>query len=197
MWSRLTAAVLSISTPLVTVAIPVAAQQRFQLNATQLQSGSVIPVSVIDTAGTQYYYPDTVYDVTMTVDSNVFNSAGQIVIPAGARVQGTMQPADGGSRFVASTLIFQDVSYPIQASSDVLNDVKDPRQYSGESIAEDAAIGAAAGAVIGAVTGGIGAGAILGGAGAGTAIGNVTAPRVVVLQPNQIVDVVLQDTLVL
>jgi hypothetical protein len=68
----------------------------------------------------------------------------------------------------------------------VLHDVKDPRETSAGAIAGDAAIGAAGGAVVGAVLGdGISLFEILGGAVAGVAVGNVTAQRVVIVEPGE------------
>ena len=87
-------------------------------------------------------------------------------------------------RYVAEAVTYDDRSYTINASSEVIEDVKDPRDTSAGSIAEDAGIGAAAGAVLGEVVGDAGAAEIVGGAAAGAATGNVTAERVVVIEPN-------------
>ncbi len=194
---RIITLTMGLAASSLSLTLPAIAQQQFRLESTQLQAGAVIPVSLPDVAGTKYYYPDTAYEVSLTVDQDVYNSLGQIVIPVGSTVKGTMQPAQGGSQFVADSLQIQGATYFLQASSKVLTDVKDPRQTSDESIAEDAAIGAAAGAVIGAIAGDVNAGTVLGGAGAGVGIGNVTAPRVVVLDPDQSVQVFLQNPLVL
>ncbi|MCJ2544020.1 hypothetical protein JX360_14095 [Synechococcus bigranulatus str. 'Rupite'] len=75
----------------------------------------------------------------------------------------------------------------------MIHDEKDPRQYSAESIAEDAAIGAVGGTVLGLLTGGVSALGVIGGAGAGVAVGNITAPQVVVLRPNQTINLTLDS----
>ncbi|PSR17657.1 hypothetical protein C8255_11510 [filamentous cyanobacterium CCP3] len=66
-----------------------------------------------------------------------------------------------------------------------MEDVKDPRDTTAGSIAEDAGTGAAGGLVLDEILGDAGLGAIVGGAAAGAALGNITADRVVVAEPNQ------------
>ena len=107
-----------------------------------------------------------------------------IMIPAGATIVGKYVPTDGGLRYVAEAVTYDDYSYTINASSGVINDVKDPRDTSAGSIAEDAGIGAAGGTILGEVFGDAGAAEIVGGAAAGAATGNLTADRVVVVEPD-------------
>ncbi|BAU62955.1 hypothetical protein STA3757_03060 [Stanieria sp. NIES-3757] len=108
-----------------------------------------------------------------------------VVIPAGATIVGKYVPAKGGLRYVAEAVTYGNYSYRINATSDILKDVKDPRDTSVGSIATDAGIGAAGGAVLGEVLGGgAGVGEIVGGAAAGAAVGNITADRVVVIKPD-------------
>ena len=93
---------------------------------------------------------------------------------------------EGGLRYVATGIEAGGLTEPLAATSVVLTDIKDPRESSAGSIAGDAAIGAAGGAVIGAVLGdGISLLEILGGAATGVVVGNVTAQRVVILEPNE------------
>lgn len=107
-----------------------------------------------------------------------------IVIPVGATIVGKYVPAKGGLRYVAEAVTYDRYSYRISASSAILKDVKDPRDRSAGAIVEDAAIGAAGGTILGEVFGDAGAGEILGGAAIGVVVGNVTADRVVVIDPN-------------
>lgn len=108
-----------------------------------------------------------------------------IVIPAGATIVGKYVPAEGGLRYVAEAVTYDDYSYNISASSGVIKDVKDPRDTSAGAIAVDAGIGAAGGAILGEILGDdAGAAEIIGGAAAGAATGNLTADRVVVIEPN-------------
>lgn len=107
----------------------------------------------------------------------------KIVIPAGATIVGKYVPAKGGLRYIAEAVTYGKYSYRISASSGVLEDVKDPRDISAGAILEDAAIGAAGGTIIGEVFGNANVEEILGGAAAGVAVGNITADRVVVIEP--------------
>lgn len=109
-----------------------------------------------------------------------------IVIPAGATIVGSYVPSEGGLRYVAEAVTYGDYSYTINATSETLADVKDPRDTSAGAIAGDAGIGAAGGAVLGEVLGDeANIEEILGGAAAGAAVGNITAERVVVIEPDQ------------
>ena len=167
------------------VSLPVKAQALFELGTYRLDQGTIIPVGSLSSEGPQYFYPDTLYPLEVAVTQNIFDSQGRLVIPAGSRVFGQMEPAPGGSRFVATSIVLGGRTYSLRASSSVLPDEKDPRQYTPRAIAEDAAIGAAAGVLLGALTGNLSPGNVLGGAVAGVVVGNVTAPRVVVLRPGQ------------
>ncbi|NJK61341.1 MAG: S-layer homology domain-containing protein [Synechococcaceae cyanobacterium SM2_3_1] len=115
------------------------------------------------------------------------NPQGEILVPYGSRVDGRFEPAPGGTRFVAESIIIQEQVFPLAAQSDVIPDVKDPRQTNRGQVAQDAAIGAAAGAILGLVTGDqvIATEEVLAAGAAGAAIGNFTAPRVSILSPQQ------------
>ncbi|MGL5804420.1 MAG: hypothetical protein ACRC2R_25255 [Xenococcaceae cyanobacterium] len=107
-----------------------------------------------------------------------------ISIPAGATIVGRYEPAKGGLRYVANAVIFNGKTVNINAASEVLKDVKDPRDTSAAAIAEDAAIGAGASVILGEALGEADAEEIVGGAAAGGVVGNVTADRVVVIKPD-------------
>ena len=107
-----------------------------------------------------------------------------VVIPAGATIVGKYVPAEGGLRYVAEAVTYDDYSYTIDAASGVIKDVKDPRDTSVGAIAKDAGIGAAGGTILGEVFGDAGAAEIIGGAAAGAATRNLTTDRVMVVEPN-------------
>ena len=176
---------------------PVGAQTLFELGTYRLEQGTIIPVGSLSSEGPQYFYPDTVYPLEVAVTQDIFDGQGRLVIPAGSRVFGQMEPAPGGSRFVATSIVVGGRTYSLRAVSNILHDEKDPRQYSAEAIAQDAAIGAAAGTILGAITGRVSAGNVLGGAVAGVVVGNVTAPQVVVLRPGQSFNLTLEAPLTL
>ena len=110
---------------------------------------------------------------------------GNVTIPVGATIVGKYVPTEGGLRYEAQAVTYDQYSYNISARSETLTDVKDPRDTSAGAIAEDAGIGAAGGLVLGEVFGDAGAGEIIGGAAAGAATGNLTADRVVVVKPDE------------
>ena len=131
---------------------------------------------------TLYLNNDRTYSYNLIAQEQ--GSIGDVTIPKGATIVGKYVPADGGLQYVAEAVTYDDNSYTINASSGVIKDVKDPRDTSAGAIAEDAGIGAAGGTILGEVLGDAGAGEIIGGAAAGAAAGNLTAERVVVIDPD-------------
>jgi hypothetical protein len=145
------------------------------------QSNAIEATSAQDE--TIYLNNDRVYSYNLI--STQRQTINGITIPAGATIVGRYEPAKGGLRYVANAVVFGDRSYRIRAVSDVIEDVKDPRDTSVGAIAEDAGIGAAGGAIIGEIFGDADIEEIIGGAVAGGVVGNVTADRVVVIEPEQ------------
>ena len=131
---------------------------------------------------TLYLNNDRTYSYNLIAQEG--GTIGDVNIPAGATIVGKYVPADGGLRYVAEAVTYDDYSYTISASSGVIEDVKDPRDTSAGAIVEDAGIGAAGGTILGEVLGDAGAAEIVGGAAAGAAVGNLTADRVVVIEPD-------------
>lgn len=148
----------------------------------RLAQASVVSASSIQQE-TLYLNNDRAYSYNLEVEQGV-NVDGRY-LPPGTEIRGQYVPAEGGLRYDASAAIINGRSYPLNATSGVIEDVKDPRDTSAGSVAEDAGIGAAAGAVLGEIFGDAGAGEIIGGAAAGAAAGNVTADLVVVVEPEQ------------
>lgn len=152
---------------------------------TVAQSRSATQIRVLTQSDeTLYFNPDTIYELPLVVESAVIVGGRQL--PAGTVIQGRLEPVSGGLRYVATGIEAGGLRQSLNAMSQVLADVKDPRETSAEAIAGDAAIGAAGGAAVGAVLGdGISLFEILGGAAAGVVVGNVTAQRVVMIEPNE------------
>jgi hypothetical protein len=130
-----------------------------------------------------YLNNDRAYSYNLEVEQGV--TVNGLYLPPGAEIQGQYEPAQGGLRYDADSVIIDGRSYPLEATSAVLEDVKDPRDTSAGSIAEDAGIGAAGGFILGEIFGDAGLGSVAGGAAAGAAAGNVTADRVVVVEPDE------------
>lgn len=147
-----------------------------------LAQASAIPTSSIQQE-TLYLNNDRAYSYNLEVEQGV--TVNGLYLPPGAEIQGQYEPAEGGLRYDANSVIIDGQSYPLAATSEVLTDIKDPRDTSAGSIAEDAGIGAAGGLILGEILGDGDLGSIVGGAAAGAATGNITADRVVVVEPEE------------
>ena len=133
---------------------------------------------------TLYLNNDRTYSYNLIATQK--GTIGNVTVPVGATIVGKYVPSEGGLRYEARAVTYDQYSYTINASSETLNDVKDPRDTSTGAVAEDVGIGAAGGLILGEVIGGgAGAGEIIGGAAAGAATGNLTADRVVVIKPDE------------
>jgi hypothetical protein len=165
-----------------------------QVNAEMLQSPVAVAQSVtIPTSSIQqetlYLNNDRAYSYNLEVERPV--TVNGLNIPAGAEIQGQYEPAEGGLRYVANSVVINGNVYDLNATSRVIADVKDPRDTRTGSIAEDAGIGAVGGLILGEVLGDAGGAGALGGAATGAAVGNVTADRVVVVAPDSIIPLYL------
>jgi hypothetical protein len=144
---------------------------------------AVIPV-LPQTDETLYFTPDAIYELPVIINAPI--TVNGRTLPAGTVIQGRLEPVEGGLRYVTTAIEVGGFKTLLSATSNVLEDIKDPRETSIESIAGDAAIGAAGGAVLGVVLGdGISVGEVIGGAAAGVIVGNVTAQRVVIIEPQE------------
>lgn len=146
--------------------------------------------------------PDETVPVTLTVARDVKSSSGSVLIARGSEIKGELQPTDGGSQFVAEELILRNgQSFEIDATSDVVTNTETIRKGKDTgAILRDAAIGAAAAAILAELTGGIDIEEVLGGAGAGALAsillgGSRREVEVVVVEPDQDLDVTLQSSL--
>ena len=163
---------------------PQANNQRFSVGVVRLEQGASVPVAA-PANSTQYLDPGKDANASLVISQDVLDNRGGIVLPRGAQVRGRFTPVPGGLKFLADGVLINGQYTSLRASSDMIPDEKDPREYSAGAIAGDAGIGAAGGALLGALTGGISWGGVLGGAAAGVLVGNVTAPRVVVVRPDR------------
>ncbi len=158
----------------------------YNLRVVTVPAGSVVQVASMGD-DPLLIAPNETRLYSLTVLDPIRNDQGEILVPNGSRVDGRFEPAAGGTQFVAESVIIEDQVFPLSAQSDLLKDIKDPRQTNTGQVIQDAAIGAAAGAILGLVTGDsvIATEEVLAAGAAGAAIGNVTAPRVVVIDPQQ------------
>ncbi len=97
---------------------------------------------------------ETVSPITLNVASNINTSDGRTIIPAGSQVIGELRPVQGGSQFVAQTLVVNGRQMPITASSQVITTTETVRRgINVGTLVRNAALGTAAAAAISAVTG--------------------------------------------
>lgn len=139
--------------------------------------------TVIRSDETLYLNKDTTYEYNLRLQNRT--AVGNQFLPEGSLIRGQFEPVEGGLRYVANSVEVGDRIFSLNAVSETLNDRKDPRETDTGDIIEDAAIGAAGGLIIGEVLGDADFLEILGGAAAGVVVGNVTAPTVVVIEPDQ------------
>jgi len=118
----------------------------------QIVAGTLIPVGY-GAAPQIVVAPNETVALTVTVASDVRNTAGVVAIPAGSQVIGQLVPVNGGSQFVARTVIISGQQYSINASSAVVQTKKNLRDVSLIKTLGGAALGAGAAAIIGEVTG--------------------------------------------
>lgn len=166
-------------------ATPKQAQASAAVDSFRLAQTATIPTSSIQQE-TLYLNNDRAYSYNLEVERPT--TVNGLNLPVGAEIQGQYEPADGGLRYVADSVVVNGNVYDLNATSGVIEDVKDPRDTQAGSIAEDAGIGAAGGLILGEVLGDAGVAGALGGAAAGAAVGNVTADRVVVVDPDEVIN---------
>jgi S-layer homology domain len=91
--------------------------------------------------------------LTLTASEDVFDASDNLIIPAGSKIVGELQPRDGGSQFVAEELIVGDRRLPIRATSDVITRTKSTKDPSLVALARNSVLGAAAAAGISGLVG--------------------------------------------
>lgn len=99
--------------------------------------------------------PNERLPVTLTVPNNIRTSNGRLLIPAGSQVKGVFEPTNGGTRFVAESLILSNgTQLALNAQTDVISRTEEIRRgVSTDAILKGAAIGSGAAAIISGVTG--------------------------------------------
>lgn len=97
--------------------------------------------------------PNETAPLALTVAQDVRNSQGVVVIPAGSQVIGQMQPAQGGSQFVANQVVINGRQIALNASSTVITETRDVRDPNFGTILGGAALGSVASAAIQALSG--------------------------------------------
>lgn len=141
------------------------------LVGTGLAAGTEIPVSYGE-ADRIIVSPKETIPLTLTVSTNVRNTQGRTVIPAGSEVRGVLQPSGDGSQFVAREVVIDGQAVPLAARSNVITRTRSTRDPNLISLARNAVLGGGAAAGISAVVGdrSITAEKVISGVALGTAI---------------------------
>jgi len=166
--------------------------------------GTVIPVRYQKTDRVLISPKETVR-LTLTAANSIRSERGNVVIPAGSQINGRLRPANGGSQFVAESVVIggQKRKYPIEATSAVVTRKQTIDQKTNPDFLRGAVVGAAVGAVASEIFGSLDLGAVLGGAGAGVLGETILGGRrrkeveVVVINPNRDLDLTLDEDFVL
>ena len=155
-----------------------------------IPEGTVLPVRY-DKAQKIMVTKDETAPLTLTISQNVITDTGSLVIPAGSTVVGQLQPAEGGSQFVAQKLITTNgQEYNINATSGVITKTETIKKgTSTQGIIKNTALGAGAAAAVAAVTGdrAVATEEVLGGAAIGAITGiffNKKSVDLIVIDPN-------------
>jgi type IV secretory pathway VirB10-like protein len=169
-----------------------------------LASGTVIPTAVDQEINSRINKKGEI--VTTTVSSDVSDSRGRVIIPAGSKVTMTIteirESENKGDKTGKLTLTPTEVaiggrSYPVMASAEALDrQLKDRKTNAGDvaKVGAGAAIGALAGRLIGGNTKGAVIGGVIGGA-VGTQRAVETQDRDVVVPAGSRVELTLQTGL--
>lgn len=167
-----------------------------------IPTGTSIPVRY-EKAEKIVVAPNETMQLTLNVATDIVNRNGRVLIPAGSEVIGQLEPATGGSQFVARELVtYQGTRQSINATSRVISQTEVRRGPKTGNILKGAAVGAAAAVALGALTGdrAIATEEVLLGTGAG-ALGGVFLGRrkadVVVIDPNTDLNLTLRSNLAL
>jgi hypothetical protein len=136
-----------------------------------IPEGTRIPV-MYDEAEKVLVMKDETAPLTLQVAANVRDRQGRVLIPYGSEIIGELQPANGGTRFVAEEIVLDDDERSLDATSKVVTRTETVEKGANAGdILEGAAIGAAAAAALSAIFGDLDIEEVLGGAGLGALAG--------------------------
>lgn len=180
----------------------------------RIPAGAVIPASYTQ-AQRIVVLPTETVSLTLNVPRNIRSSSGRLLIPAGSRIEGKLQPAKttsqsgsssttvNGSQFVAETLILPSGRrVRFDASSDVITKTERvDRGTNTDAIIKGAAVGAGAATLISGLAGNrrITIPKVLGGAAAGALggllLGGRRTAEVIVIESNTDLNLTLNSPL--
>jgi len=201
MTSTVTVPVLSIQKATAQSQSYLIGQSLFRSNEYTIPAGTIIPIE--SDAEKIIVKPNETVDVTLQVAADIRSSSGRILIPRGSEIKGQMQPAFGGTQFVAQDLILEtrreEERVPIDATSEPIIETEIIDEKTDPDILRGAIIGAAAGAILSEILGDIDLGEVLGGAGVGVLaellLRGKEEVEVVIVDPNRDLDLTVESDL--
>lgn len=168
-----------------------------------IPAGTVIPVR-LEKAEKIVVTPDETAPVTLLVATDIRSSAGTLLIPEDSKIEGNLRPSGAGTQFVARAITLRNSNrrLPIRATSRVITERETIRRGTDVGkILKGAAIGAAASAIIAEIFGGIDLKEVLAGGGvgalAGLLLGGGKEVEVIVVNPEEDMNLTLQSDLLL
>lgn len=117
-----------------------------------LQARTDIPV-FYDVAEKVIVSPQETAPLTVTVAQDIQDPQGNIVIPKGSTITGSLQPQNGGTQFVAKEVTIDGNRYPLEASSEIITRTVSARDPNLLALARNAVLGAGAAAGLSSVIG--------------------------------------------
>ncbi len=174
-----------------------------QVTVATIPSGTTIPTRF--EGGTKILVtPTETTPLTLTTTTDVRAPLGAILIPAGSKIKGQLQPASGGQQFVGTQIILPNSKVlAADTASKVVTKTESIRKgVKAKPVLVGTVVGAGAAAGLSAIFGGGGKGItpwrVLAGAGTGAAAGALTGLRkvdLISIDPNSDLTVTLQSSL--
>jgi hypothetical protein len=177
-----------LSAPAIAQPEPMTLAQLFPQSSTIIPAGTVLPIRY-EEGERIILAPDETFDVSFTITQDLYSTSGTRLIPMGSIVEGQLVPVDGGSQFVADTIVFPSgVQRPIDAVSNVVTNREVLTERTNPDLIRGAVIGAAAAAIIAEIFGSISFWEVIGGAGLGVLAsiligGGTREVEVIVIEP--------------
>ena len=168
----------------------------------QVPPGTVIASDLFTEAERIVLNPDETLPLTIVTTEAVLTPRGTVLIPVGSTVEGQLEPVEGGTQFVAQSLVLKDGSrWDVTAASEVITRTETiDRGIDTDRIWQGALVGGAAAAIISEIFGDVGIFKVLGGTGAGALGGLILGRRksaeVIVVDPKTDLDLTLNSDLV-